>query len=140
MSAPHIVNREWDELDESFAAKLRAVIEQANLESRKPGGTPKFPGFGRWELFEGYRSQERQNWLYAQGRRKDRPGPIVTWRKKSNHTSRRAADVVWKDFAGNWRWDGDEGLWAILGHCARAHGLKWGGDWKMRDLPHIEAP
>ncbi|WP_141316419.1 M15 family metallopeptidase, partial [Lysinibacillus sphaericus] len=37
---------------------------------------------------ETYRSQARQNYLYTQGR--TRPGKIVTWTLKSNHTSRLA--------------------------------------------------
>lgn len=34
-------------------------------------------------IFEARRSQDRQDWLYAQGR--SRPGKIVTWLKISNH-------------------------------------------------------
>ena len=42
-------------------------------------------------ITETYRSQERQNELYAQGRTK--PGQIVTWTKNSRHKSRRAWDI-----------------------------------------------
>ena len=42
-------------------------------------------------ITETYRSQERQNYLYAQGR--TRKGNIVTWTKNSRHTSRRAWDI-----------------------------------------------
>lgn len=45
----------------------------------------------QFRITEVYRTQERQNQLYAQGRTK--PGPIVTWTKDSNHTKRLAADV-----------------------------------------------
>ena len=131
------VNRDYEELDIGFAQKVLAVVNQANRESRKKDGTPKFSDFVKWSMFEGYRSQKRQDALYAQGRTV--PGAKVTWVKESPHTARRAADVVWTDSAGNWRWDGPDDLWAILGHCARANGLRWGGDWKARDLPHIEA-
>lgn len=131
-------NRDWNQLDERFAAKLRATVEQANRESRTPEGKPKLKGFVRWELFEGYRSQERQNYLYSLGR--TREGRKVTWTLKSNHTGRMAGDVVWRDDKEEWRWDGSPALWAILGHCARANGLAWGGDWKSpkTDRPHIE--
>lgn len=44
-----------------------------------------------FRITEAYRSQERQNQLYAQGRTK--PGPVVTWTKNSNHTKRLAVDV-----------------------------------------------
>ena len=42
-------------------------------------------------ITETYRSQDRQNWLYTQGR--TRSGNIVTWTKNSRHTSRRAWDI-----------------------------------------------
>lgn len=48
-------------------------------------------------VFEARRSQERQNWLYAQGR--SRPGKIVTWTKNSNHKDGNAVDIV---FRNNW--------------------------------------
>lgn len=43
------------------------------------------------EILEAYRTQERQNQLYAQGRKKE--GTIVTWTKDSFHTKRLAIDV-----------------------------------------------
>lgn len=42
-------------------------------------------------ITETYRTQERQDELYAQGRSK--PGPVVTWTRKSLHTERRAFDI-----------------------------------------------
>lgn len=45
----------------------------------------------QFRITEVYRTQERQNQLYAQGRAK--PGPIVTYTKSSNHTKRLACDV-----------------------------------------------
>jgi len=44
-----------------------------------------------FRVTEAFRSQERQDALYAQGRWK--PGPIVTWTLFSNHTKREAFDV-----------------------------------------------
>lgn len=45
----------------------------------------------RFKISEAYRTQARQNALYAQGRTK--PGPVVTWTRDSNHTKRLAVDV-----------------------------------------------
>jgi uncharacterized protein YcbK (DUF882 family) len=42
-------------------------------------------------ISETYRSQARQDALYAQGR--DADGPVVTWTKNSKHTQGRAVDV-----------------------------------------------
>lgn len=44
------------------------------------------------KIVEAYRSQERQNALYAQGR--TTTGKIVTWTKTSVHTKRLAVDVM----------------------------------------------
>ncbi|MED4888926.1 M15 family metallopeptidase [Lysinibacillus fusiformis] len=43
-------------------------------------------------ITETYRSQERQKYLYAQGR--TRPGQIVTWTLDSNHKSRLAWGIA----------------------------------------------
>ena len=120
-----------------FRIRLEGVILEANRESRG-----KFPEFREWILFEGFRSQARQDALYSMGR--TRPGEIVTYKRRSYHSSGLAADVVWRDSSGKLRWDGESRLWEILGHCARAGGLEWGGDFpKMTggnfvDLPHIQ--
>lgn len=116
-----------------FNAKLQAAIALANHDT-----AGKFDHFDHWALFEGYRSQARQEWLYAQGR--TRPGAIVTYKRgvSGYHPRGLAGDVVWYDHSGTPHWDGPAALWAILGHCARANGLIWGGDWQMADLPHIQ--
>jgi hypothetical protein len=44
-----------------------------------------------FNVAEVYRSQERQDALYAQGR--TAPGKIVTWTKSSMHTQRKAMDI-----------------------------------------------
>lgn len=45
-----------------------------------------------FRVTEVYRTQERQDKLYAQGR--ETPGKIVTWTRTSMHTQRLAADIV----------------------------------------------
>lgn len=42
-------------------------------------------------ITETYRTQERQDQLYEQGRSQE--GPVVTWTRKSLHTERRAFDI-----------------------------------------------
>ena len=54
--------------------------------------------------FETYRSQERQNELYAQGRTK--PGNKVTWTLNSRHKLREACDFAFGG-PGQWHWNGD---------------------------------
>ena len=124
---------EVEALYPKFAAIVGKVLETANFETKG-----KFPGFSRWSLFETFRSPLRQEWLYAQGR--TRPGEIVTYKRTGGlHAEGLAADIVWFDKAGFPRWDGSDLLWHRLGHAARLHGLEWGGDWKMKDLAHVQA-
>jgi len=87
-------NRDWELLAPFFAQKLRAAIAECQAE-----GYPI-------ELFEGYRSVERQEYLYASGRTRD--GKIVTHARagESDHNIGIAADCVFK-INGSWTWEGD---------------------------------
>lgn len=117
-----------------FAALVEAAIAEADHEC-----AGKYPGFVRWSPFETYRSQARQEWLYAQGR--TRPGPIVTYKRGAVglHPAGLACDAVWFDEKGVPHWDGPYAMWQTLGHCARAQGLAWGGDFpSFKDLPHLQ--
>lgn len=142
MSDPTHIDKDMNHIYLDFRVLLQATLQQANHECHDPAtGKPKFPDFVEWIVFEGYRSQERQSYLYAQGR--SRTGNIVTNAKVPGwHGFGLACDVVWKDRLGHLHWDGDAGLWDILGHCARANGLEWGGDWKgnLGDKGHIQIP
>lgn len=82
-------------------------------------------------ITETYRSQSRQNTLYAQGR--TTAGNIVTWTKLSRHTSRMAWDIacIGKDLY-------DTVTLKKAGYIAKQLGITWGGDWKTPDRPHFE--
>lgn len=79
------------------------------------------------------RTTAEQDQLYAKGR--TAPGSIVTYKRggESPHNFGLAADVFFVE-------SGFKGPWDILGREAKALGLKWGGDWKMKDMPHVERP
>ncbi|GLC88274.1 M15 family metallopeptidase [Lysinibacillus piscis] len=84
-------------------------------------------------ITETYRSQERQNYLYAQGR--TRPGQIVTWTLQSNHKSRLAWDIA----VGPPQSLYDVATLSKVGAIARKLGITWGGDWMGNiDRPHFE--
>lgn len=85
-------------------------------------------------IFEGYRSAQRQDELYSQGR--TRPGFIVTNAKggESFHNYGVAVDIV---FRGREPW-GAQHPWKLLGKVGKSLGFNWGGDWKFKDLPHFE--
>lgn len=84
-------------------------------------------------ITETYRSQERQNYLYAQGR--TRPGSIVTWTLDSKHKSRLAWDIAIGP---------PQSLYDVVtlnkvGAIARKLNITWGGDWLGNiDRPHFE--
>lgn len=82
-------------------------------------------------LTETYRSQARQNQLYAQGRTE--PGKIVTWTLNSRHTSRRAWDiaVIGKDLY-------DMAVIRQAGAIGQSLGITWGGEWSTPDYVHFE--
>ncbi|QDP99644.1 M15 family metallopeptidase [Lysinibacillus fusiformis] len=84
-------------------------------------------------ITETYRSQARQNYLYAQGR--TRPGQIVTWTLDSNHKSRLAWDIA----VGPPQSLYDVTTLNKVGAIAKKIGIEWGGTWTNAiDRPHFE--
>ena len=104
-------------------------------------GDPVLRLAGRPFITECYRSPERQNELYAQGRSK--PGPIVTYKRggESNHNKlpTPALDVAFLLPDGKVSWSGLLlSKFARLMKAADAR-VRWGGDWpKFKDRPHFE--
>lgn len=84
------------------------------------------------KIIETYRSQERQDYLYEQGR--TTPGQIVTWTRSSNHTSRKAFDVIQNKVGDEY----NSTFLTKVGKLAKEVGLDWGGEWKQKDMPHFE--
>ena len=92
-------------------------------------------------ITECYRSPERQDELYKQGRSK--PGPIVTYKRggesKHNILPSRALDVAFLLADGEVSWSGLLlSKFARLMKAADAR-VQWGGDWPaFKDFPHFE--
>ena len=84
-------------------------------------------------ITETYRSQARQDYLYAQGR--TRSGKKVTWTKNSRHTSRRAWDICKNAKGGEYS---DTDFFKKCGAVAKSLGVIWGGTWSTPDMPHFE--
>jgi D-alanyl-D-alanine dipeptidase len=81
------------------------------------------------QVTETYRSQSRQNALYAQGRQTN--GPVVTWTQHSKHTEGRAVDVTL---------DGGHAsseAYTTLQRIANEEGLRTLG---AKDPGHLELP
>jgi len=84
-----------------------------------------------------FRSNEEQAKLYAQGR--TTPGAKVTNAKpgqsKHNVFPSNAFDIAFI-IAGKLDWNPD--LFKKFSDIVKPMGVKWGGDWRMKDLPHFE--
>ena len=114
--------RDLDELTAAAQTACRLLFQ----ECYKEGLTNIF-------ITETYRSQERQKYLFNQGR--TRPGQIVTWTLSSNHKSRLAWDIAVAPPQSLY----DVETLTKVGNIARMLGITWGGDWKGSiDRPHFE--
>lgn len=113
-----------------LVAYLQPYVSKLIEECKKQGINIK--------ITETYRSQVRQDYLYAQGR--TRPGSIVTNAKTSVHTSRKAFDVCINVKGKEY----DNDLLKRVGALGESIGLEWGGNWStFKDSPHfqmLEAP
>jgi hypothetical protein len=100
-----VAERSLDALAPVFRDRLAHVIHRLHDE------------FGLdVKVVETWRSQERQDALYAQGRTAD--GPTVTWTRRSNHTRGLAADLV---VGGGFD---DPAAYATLAKVAAEEGLR----------------
>lgn len=114
--------RDIEELDEETKNMCQKFLDLCRKE-----GLPVI-------VIETYRSQERQDYLYAQGR--VREGPQVTWTKNSYHTSRRAFDIA-KDEKGNEF--GDDEFFRRCAEIGEGIGLEAGYFWKdYQDKGHFQ--
>ena len=96
-------------------------------------------------ISSGFRTEEEQDALYAQGRTV--PGPIVTNAKggESYHNYGLAVDfaiedgndVIWDiEYDGN---DNGKSDWKEVAEIAKDLGFTWGGDWEeFKDYPHLQ--
>ncbi|HEX7833255.1 MAG TPA: M15 family metallopeptidase [Thermoanaerobaculia bacterium] len=134
------INRDLADLDPAFRAKLEKTLADCAA-----AGIP-------FKFNEGFRTVERQRWLYGQGRPKapyGRPGNVVTnnngVKKLSNHqgTGKRgtgcAADCYPLTSAGKVTLSAPESTWKKYAEIAEANGLTAGYRWvQPHDPPHIE--
>ena len=85
------------------------------------------------DVFEGFRSPQRSDYLYEQGR--TTPGKIVTKAKawQSFHSYGLACDIVGKDDKGNWTWNIE---YKRIIEVMRTIGFTCGEIWG--DKPHFQ--
>lgn len=94
----------------SFGPEVQSVVN--NLDALNPDTKSQFERLVEaaraagvsLRVNETRRPQDRQEWLFQQGR--SRPGPIVTWTLTSNHREGNALDLVMGSDAGyQWLWE-----------------------------------
>ena len=124
--SPEVKLRDRAQLHPLFRNALDLLLQQVAAEA--------IP----FRVFEAFRTPERQQWLYAQGR--TRPGSVVTkaqaW--QSFHQFGLAVDLV-LFIDGQWSWSSAGALgghWTRLRDIARQVGLRT-LDW---EAPHVEWP
>jgi hypothetical protein len=112
-----------------LAPKFQAAVEQAIAEGQQRGLKPM--------VYETYRSPELQAAYFARGRTVVPPNSTVT-NAQSNlfswHGFGLAVDVIHQEK----EWDVPESWFTQVAECFRAAGCRWGGEWKMKDLPHFQ--
>ncbi len=119
-------------------SRLHPAIRDAVALIRKQLHSEKIP----FEVFEAFRTPERQAELYSQGR--TRPGDKVTWALpwQSMHQYGLAVDFVLK-VGGKWSWD-DSGpeaaYWTRLHELARAQRMTplYNKQGKLIEAPHVQ--
>lgn len=120
MSVTSIDNK-MSHLFPAFRVKVEAVLKETKDHLGE-----------EWLLVEGFRSQARQDYLYAQGR--TRPGPKVTWIKTTRwHGAGMAADLM----PSKSGYHAPHDWWELMQHIARGHGLS-DPAWAKGDLGHVQ--
>lgn len=89
------------------------------------------------KIGETYRSIDRQNYLYEQGR--TRPGNIITNAKGDALSSYHQWGLAFDVYINHKGDIYDPKLLAKVGALGKAIGLEWGGDWlNLKDTPHFQ--
>jgi hypothetical protein len=137
------IDRNSADLEPAFRARLEAA-----LSSLRASGSP-------FKLIEGFRTVERQQWLYGSGRPSampyGRPGKTVTnadgVRIKSKHQgngmpgSGVAADCYPLQDGKAYVPPATDPVWGLYATAVEAQGLLAGFRWpKLKDSPHCELP
>jgi peptidoglycan L-alanyl-D-glutamate endopeptidase CwlK len=107
------IDRDPHNLLPGFAVKVEALFQRLRARGYKP------------LLWEGLRTPARAAELERRG----------TGSARSIHCLGAAVDIVDEQR----KWGASADFWQAIGQEAAALGLTWGGLWRKRDLPHVQA-
>lgn len=129
---------------DDLAPKFRLALDRVLTRMRGEGHDPI--------VYETFRTDARQEFLYGFGRLYDDGRGVVTHSRTAEDTYHGyglAADIISKSK----HWGAGEGFWESLGRACRAEGLLWGDDWdndgvrvgpdpdeSFSDRPHVQFP
>jgi peptidoglycan L-alanyl-D-glutamate endopeptidase CwlK len=104
------INRDKTLLAPFFAKRLQIALDECHAQGMEI------------EMFEGFRGEDRQDYLYAQGR--TREGKIVTKARggQSFHQYGIACDLCFK-WGGKWQWNKDD-PWDKVHEIFHRHGFE----------------
>ena len=117
-------DKNWNHLFPEFRERLEKLLPKLQSKTKLP-----------WVLIEGFRSQARQDYLYAQGR--TRPGKIVTWTRNPRwHGVGLAGDIApYKDESV---WYGcPYSYWLMVRDFGKELGLE-NPVWEKGDFGHLQ--
>lgn len=118
-------NRDLNELHPKVKELAEKLIEEGKKQGINIG------------ISETYRSPERQDYLYAQGR--TRPGRIVTWVKGSDMASYHQWRLAFDTYNNVKGKEYDVQILNRIGAIGQKLGLEWGGGWSgFKDSPHFQ--
>ena len=112
-----------------LAPQFSAAVERA-LAACRANGLPAI-------VYESYRSEELQALYYSRGRTQVPPTHTVTnapSNLQSWHGFGLAVDVIHETR----EWSVPDEWFAQVAAYFRKEGCRWGGEWKMKDLPHFQ--
>jgi len=112
-------------MDKALSGKVRIIIERLRARGFQP------------KIFYGWRSPAVQRKIYEAGNSK----VLFSFHNamKNGQPNSYGADIVDE----RWHWEQGtkrerESFWAALGEEAKNLGLIWGGDWKFKDVAHVQ--
>lgn len=123
MTTETTIDRSLTDLHPAIREHVFDLVHDVNVALGRMGETMRF------EVFETYRSPERQAYLLRRGDSKSGP-----W--QSAHQYGLAADIV-PQVNGRWTWDVGNDRWTLLATYAIRHSLRVPINW---DKAHVQSP
>lgn len=111
------MSRKLEDLDPRFESLARKLLDEC-----RAAGVPLF-------VVDTRRTIEEHKANLTKG---------VSWVRRSKHVDGLAIDVCPEVLLMEKGWAPQSPLWKEIGRIGKSLGLRWGGDWRKKDLGHFE--